>query len=118
MIAGDLNADPVDGGWQVDSIGPLLDHSEINASCVPRSNGGTEASERQAGINREHRGDPSADTSDFNDDYAGNYRIDYVLPSADLEVAGCGVFWPAETEDVHDLAGVSDHRLVWLDIRH
>jgi len=116
VIAGDLNADPVDGGWQVDSMGQLLNHPRINAGCVPRSAGSAEASERQGGANLGHRGDPAADTSDFNDDSAGNYRIDYVLPSANLEVAGCGVFWPAQGEPGHDLVGASDHRLVWVDI--
>jgi hypothetical protein len=83
---------------------------------VPSSNGGTQAGARQGGVNRKHRGDPAADTADFNDDHAGNLRLDYLLPARGLRVLGCGVFWPAPTEDGADLADVSDHRLVWLDL--
>ena len=88
----------------------------LDASCEPVSNGAIEASRKQAGKNLEQRGNPAFDTADFNDKYTGNMRIDYVLPSANLEVVGCGVFWPGEDEPGHDLIEVSDHRLVWLDI--
>ena len=64
-----------------------------------------------------HRGHPALDTSDFNDEYTGNLRLDYLLPSANLEVTACGVFWPAADESGHDLVDASDHRLVWMDIR-
>ncbi len=147
VIAGDLNADPLDGDsisgvsevsedthevsedthekvsedtHAFDSangaIGQLLAFPLINASCTPLSPGGREASVVQGGKNRQHKGDPAADTSDFNDERTGNLRLDYVLPSANITVRNCGVFWPAEGEVGHDLVGVSDHRLVWLDI--
>ncbi len=116
LIAGDLNADPLDGNWAVDSTRQLLRHPQINAACVPRSRGGSEAHKLQAGINLQHRGDPAADTSDFNDEYAGNLRIDYLLPSKELTVVGCGVYWPVAGEPGHELVGFSDHRLVWIDI--
>jgi hypothetical protein len=116
VIAGDLNADPKDGNWLIDSIGQLLVHSGINASCTPQSKGGKQASETQAGMNLQHSGDPASDTSDFNDEFVGNLRIDYVLPSNGLKVTACGVYWPAKGEPGHELVGVSDHRLVWLDI--
>jgi 3-phytase/alkaline phosphatase D len=147
VIAGDLNADPLDGDsisgvsevsedthevsedthekvsedtHAFDSangaIGQLLAFPLINASCTPLSPGGREATVVQGGKNRQHKGDPAADTSDFNDERTGNLRLDYVLPSANISVRNCGVFWPAEGEVGHDLVGVSDHRLVWLDI--
>jgi hypothetical protein len=116
IIAGDLNADPVDGDSSGNAINQLLQHPSIDAACVPLSKGAEEASAQQAGKNLEQRGNPAADTGDFNDKYTGNMRIDYVLPSATLKVLGCGVFWPASDEKGHDLIGVSDHRLVWLDI--
>lgn len=116
VIAGDLNADPVDGDSSAKAIVQLLDHPKINASCVPLSEGAEEADREQGGKNLEQRGDPAADTGDFNDKYTGNMRIDYVLPSSTLSVAGCGVFWPASNQDGHDLTDVSDHHLVWLDI--
>jgi endonuclease/exonuclease/phosphatase family metal-dependent hydrolase len=117
VIAGDLNADPVDGDSSVEAILQLLDHPKVNASCVPVSQGGEEASKLQAGKNLEHKGNAAADTGDFNDKYTGNMRIDYVLPSKTLEVIGCGVFWPGSGQPGHDLSNVSDHHLVWLDIR-
>jgi endonuclease/exonuclease/phosphatase family metal-dependent hydrolase len=116
VIAGDLNADPVDGDSTAHAIRQLLDHPKVNTSCEPLSEGGDEASRTQAGKNLEHQGNPAADTGDFNDEYTGNMRIDYVLPSATLKVVGCGVFWPATDEPDHDLTNVSDHHLVWVDI--
>ena len=47
-------------------------------------------------------------------------RIDYVLPSAGLEVIAGGVFWPDPDEDPEGARwaeDASDHRLVWLDLR-
>jgi endonuclease/exonuclease/phosphatase family metal-dependent hydrolase len=116
VIAGDLNADPYDGDSAERAIWQLLDHPRIDASCVPQSRGGVEAALQQAGRNADHRGDPAADTSDFNDERVGNLRLDYVLPSKGLRIVGCGVFWPAADEPGHALVGFSDHRLVWLDI--
>ena len=117
VIAGDLNADPVDGDSSGKAIAQLLEHPLIDASCVPQSAGGEEASETQGGKNLEQLGDPASDTGDFNDKYTGNMRIDYVLPSATLNVIGCGVFWPASDQPGHDLTDVSDHHLVWLDLK-
>lgn len=116
VIAGDLNADPVDGDSNAGAILQLLEHPKVDASCVPASEGAEQASLEQKGKNMEHKGIHAADTGDFNDEYTGNMRIDYVLPSATLKVVGCGVFWPAPEQPGHDLTGVSDHHLVWLDI--
>ena len=116
VIAGDFNADPHDGDSEPGAIDQLLNADWINGQCIPVSKGGQTAAENQAGINRRHRGNPAADTADFNDQRTGNLRLDYVLPSANLQVTGCGVFWPAEGEDGADLVQMSDHRLVWLDI--
>ncbi|MCH8227489.1 MAG: endonuclease/exonuclease/phosphatase family protein [Proteobacteria bacterium] len=130
VIAGDLNADPMDGdsvsgklnedthvsASTASAIGQLLAFPLINAACTPRSSGGREASLVQGGKNRQHKGDPAADTADFNDEQVGNLRLDYVLPSRNITVRGCGVFWPARGEEGHHLVDASDHRLVWLDI--
>lgn len=117
VIAGDLNADPVDGDSRNKAILQLLEHPLIDADCTPLSEGGRQASITQGGKNLQHNGDPAADTGDFNDKYTGNMRIDYVLPSATLKVTGCGVFWPGQAQPGHELIDVSDHRLVWLDIQ-
>lgn len=116
VIAGDLNADPVDGAT-TNAIAQLLGHPLVNATCTPQSTGAAQASLEQGGKNLEHKGNPASDTGDFNDQYVGNMRVDYVLPSASLEITGCGMFWPAEGEVGHEWIGVSDHRLVWIDIK-
>lgn len=116
VIAGDFNADPEDGESRENAIGQLLGSPRVNAACTPVSDGAAEAARLQAGANESHRGDPAADTADFNDRHAGNLRVDYVLPSSGLAVSGCGVFWPAVNEPGHAAAEVSDHRLVWVDI--
>ena len=77
--------------------------------------------ERQGGVNANHQTDPASDTSDFNDQDVGNLRIDYVLPSSDLQVRGSGVFWPTMDDPSFTWVGsfpfpVSDHRLVWVDL--
>jgi len=117
VIAGDMNADPVDGASRDDAVGQLLEHPLVNASCVPLSKGAQEASNLQGGKNLEHKGNPVSDTGDFNDKYVGNMRVDYVLPSATLKVLSCGVFWPAQGQPGWQWIDVSDHRLVWVDVK-
>lgn len=128
VIAGDLNADPVDGGSVNGAIAQLLDHPRVNrraasGDLAPRSAGAVEAARRQGGANLNQRGNAALDTGDFSDGpkSVGNLRIDYVLPSKDLEVCASGVFWPrAEDPEfalVNDNAEQSsDHRLVWIDV--
>ena len=46
-------------------------------------------------------------------------RIDYILPSDELEILGGGVFWPTEEDDPEGARWAeeaSDHRLVWVDL--
>ena len=95
VIAGDLNAQPgneevmFDG---VSAIDQLLHHPGIQDPPGTRAN-----------------------TARF----LGGVRVDYVLPSAGLEVLKSCVFNPDSTADpsgaaLADLA--SDHRLVWIDV--
>lgn len=48
-------------------------------------------------------------------------RLDYVLPSRDLDVAGTGVWYPRSDDPLRRLVtppdAASDHALVWLDVR-
>jgi len=116
VIAGDFNSDPFDGDSVNGAVQQLLDHPRINSACQPESEGGRQASQQQAGLNVSHKGNPALDTSDFNDEFTGNLRLDYLLPSLDLNVVGCGVFWPVTGEPGSEAIYVSDHRMVWLDI--
>lgn len=117
VIVGDQNADPVDGSSLGAGIRQLLEHPRVHPDPMPRgSGGGAEASARIGEANLVHRGDPDLDTSNLSPQ-VGNLRLDYALPSRNVEVVGSGVFWPRADEPGHDWAAASDHRLVWVDIR-
>ena len=116
VIAGDLNADPNDGDSTNNAIDQLLKHDLVLTEPVPTSNGGEYYAEKEGKANLKHKGDPSQDTGNFNDQSVGNVRIDYVLPSKGMKVSNQGVFWPAPGEPGNDLAPASDHRMVWIDI--
>ena len=116
VIAGDLNADPADGESVPGAIRQLLDHPLINATVTPQSDGGAAAATAQGAANSGQIGNPRFDTADFNDKGPGNLRMDYLLPSAGLEVLAAGVFWPVEGSPGAALIDASDHRLVWVDV--
>ncbi len=117
VIMGDMNADPVDGDSYQNAIAQLLDHEKVNqevsrGSRIPASDGALEDYRKLDHRNRTGQGNPDYHTSIY------RLRIDYVLPSADLEVTGSGVFWPHSREDSHYLVDgkiPSDHRFVWVD---
>jgi hypothetical protein len=121
VIMGDLNSDPVDGASLHDAVETLIGNPRIDATRIPYSTGAAEASALQGGVNTAHAADPRFDTADFADRFAGNLRVDYLLPGNGLTPCGYGVFWPPRE---HPAAGLvwgdpppsSDHRLVWMDI--
>lgn len=114
VIAGDANLDPVDGEGIKAAIRGLLADKRVQ-DPRPESDGARAAAD--AG----QAGDPALDTVNWpgaEDGGPGNLRVDYVLPSAGLEVAGAGVWWPAPGISGHETAtAASRHRLVWVDIR-
>ncbi|AFZ49482.1 phytase [Dactylococcopsis salina] len=122
VILGDYNADPFDGDSSNDAALQLTENPLINNSVIPSSEGGVDASQRQGELNETHQGNPAYDTADFGpDDQTGNLRVDYALPSANLEIQEASVFWPEQGEPLFDLVGnfpfpSSDHRLVSVDI--
>ncbi len=118
VVAGDLNADPLDGDSTDGAIDQLLQHPLIHPEVatgrwVPRSEGG-----RANGPQPDQEGDPAHDTAGW------GLRVDYVLPAAELDVVASGVFWPTADDDHGGLVArvderdvSSDHRLVWVDLR-
>jgi endonuclease/exonuclease/phosphatase family metal-dependent hydrolase len=114
VIAGDLNADPRDGASSGGAIAQLLEHPRIRATPIPRSDGARAAATSIA--DAAQRGDPAHDTGAFGPP-VGNLRIDYVLPSRDLEIQAAHVFWPLPSEPDHALIDATDHRMVYLDLR-
>jgi hypothetical protein len=115
VVVGDLNSDPFDGGSR-DAIKDLVGHARIT-DPLPASEGAVEKSARDGMVNRDHRGDPKYDTADFSDHSVGNLRVDYALPSSNTQVLGSGVFWPVQDDPHYALSTVSDHHLVWVDLR-
>lgn len=121
VIAGDENADPLDGDSVPGAIQQLLEHPLVNTKVTPASEGAVQQSALQSGANLTHRSNPAFDTADFADGTPGNLRADYVLPRKNLQIAGAGVFWPLNSDPLFGLVGVfpfpsSDHRLVWVDV--
>ncbi len=102
VIMGDLNSDPDEGGSRPEAIRSLLDHLRITDPQPQRlsTDDTTPANER-------------CDTADFGS--VGHLRVDYVLPSSDLQVTGANVFWPTKDKAESRWIHASDHRLVWID---
>lgn len=114
VLLGDLNSDPFDGDSKKDAIRMLLSHRRL-IDLMPRSFGAIESAAREAGKAPTPLGDVSTRTADFGTPKPGDLRVDYVLPSRDLEVFSRGVFWPALDEPHARLVDASDHRLVFVD---
>jgi hypothetical protein len=117
VLMGNANLDPFDGAGDRAAIAALLAHPAVQ-DPAPASAGGAAAAAAQGGANAGHRGDPARDTADFRDAGGpGNLRVDYVLPSAELTVAGSGVLWPGPDDPLAAaVEAAGRHRLVWVDI--
>ena len=113
VVMGDLNADPIDGDSKAGAITQLLDHPRVCKYAAPSSEGG----KASMGENSNRRGDPSHHTARFGSEKPANLRVDYVLPSQDMQVLDSGVFWPIPGEPGHESIQGSDHRMVWVDVR-
>ncbi len=110
VLMANANADPLDGDARADAIRALLAHPALQDPRPRGVHGRVEA---------DHVGDAATDTVDFGRDRGlpGGLRVDYVLPSAGLEVVGAGVLWPSEgTALAATLATASRHRPVWVDL--
>jgi hypothetical protein len=107
VILGDLNADPVrcETTYGRTPISWVLSHPRV-FDPQPQSAGALE-SENPGKLS----GFLPYKTNRFG-------RLDYVLPSRDLILAGCGVHWPTAARPAAEESQIaSDHRLVWLDLR-
>ena len=115
VIAGDHNADPLDGDSTGNPMAALLEHPRVLSYPAPRSEGAVTSATAAGGANLAQRGDPAEDTGEFGPK-VGNLRLDYVLPSRGLRVLRSGVFWPPPGEPGSDWIDATDHHLVWLDL--
>jgi hypothetical protein len=111
VVMGDLNADPF---WDVPTYGrtaisQLLEHPAVRD---PKPLGEGEWP-TPPGRGR-YPGDPRSPTSRVG-------RLDYVLPSRDLDIVGTGVWYPRRDSPLSALMRppepASDHSPVWLDLR-
>lgn len=105
VLLGQSNLDPADGAGLRGAMATLLDHPALQDPAPRGSANRTEPGQR---------GDPDLDTAlyDF-----GGLRVEVVLPSAGLRVAGSGVLWPPDTDPLAAvLAAASRHRPVWVTV--
>jgi len=113
VVMGDMNADPQAGSSYKNAIDLLLEHPRVHPESatgrlVPSSEGSKIWHKQNP--NNSH---PAHKTAVF------NLRVDYVLPSADLQPVESGVFWPAPSDSLSYLTTNnegSDHRMVWVDV--
>jgi hypothetical protein len=117
VLAGDMNADANDGDSTSNAARLLTDNPRINDNAPPMSSGGKYYSQIQGGANLNQKGNAAWDTSDFGDSKVGNLRLDYCLPSANLNLKSSGIFWPKPDENGANLIDATDHRLVWIDLQ-
>lgn len=115
VIAGDHNADPLDGDSTGNPMAALLEHPRVLRFDPPASEGAVAAALQVGGGNLTQKGIAAHDTGDFGP-RIGNLRIDYVIPSQGFSVRGSGVFWPKQDEMGADWIEATDHHMVWVDL--
>jgi hypothetical protein len=109
VLVGDANLDPVDGAGRKKAIRNLLADPRLQDP----------EPERLGPVSQEpgHLGDPKRDTVAWPHDGPGQLRVQYILPSVDLEVVDAGIHWPpADAPDAADVAAAGPHRMVWVDL--
>lgn len=106
VLMGDGNLDPADGDGLREGITGLLAHPAVQDPAPAGTQDRTDTGQT---------GDPRRDTVLYPD--LGGLRLDYVLPSAGVQVSGAGVLWPGKGDPLlSDLAAASRHFPVWVDI--
>ncbi len=96
VIAGDANLDPGKSDGRTETIAALLSDPRLQDPQPKTAEG---------------------DAATVNWKAVGELRVDYVLPSADLQVIKSGVFWPNPEDPMRETAQrASRHRLVWVDV--
>lgn len=110
VLLGDANLDPADGDGRVAAMRGLLADPRLQDVRPMRPAG-------PLADHPGHKGDPKLDTVAWPAPDPGHMRVDYVLPSADLEVTAAGVYWPPEDDPAaKTVAQASRHRMVWVDV--
>ena len=106
VLLGDANLDTLDGDGRPDALRALMNHPALTDPAPRGTHGRTEP---------EHNGDPALDTAIYSD--LGGLRLDYLLPSRDLNILASGVLWPPDNDPfASTLATASHHYPVWVDL--
>jgi endonuclease/exonuclease/phosphatase family metal-dependent hydrolase len=100
VIVGDLNADPDDKNVFRDAIRELVGHGRVHSTATPTATAAGRAAF------------PGLDPDDT---VRWDSRVDYVLPSANLNIDTSGIWRPVPRDTTVLL--VSDHFPVWMDLR-
>ena len=117
VIVGDLNCDPLDGAGMPGTMDQLLKSPRVNSTFTPTSEGGPLVVKGHADQFVKHHGDPARVTADFTPEKHAALRIDYALPSQELDVVSGGVFWPNPGQPGAEAINATDHHCVWIDVR-
>lgn len=98
VMLGNANIDPEKGDGKRHAIRALLSDPRLQDPRPLNASGSTA-------------------TVDWPDPVPGDMRVDYVLPSASLQVTGAGVLWP-KGKGALEVKGTrpSRHHLVWVDV--
>ena len=133
MIAGDQNADPVDGDSVDGAINQLLDHPRIT-DPQPRSAGGDRGGQPGRATTRPTRATRGSTPPTSATTVRSARQPARRLRAADARAprsSGSGIFWPVDADPLYRLTGdynptlygptgvpTSDHRQVWVDLRY
>lgn len=104
VLVGGLNNDPVDGEGLKPELSRLLAHRSVQDVAPSTSFGLVD--------DADHRGRPEQDTVDWGRDI-GSLRVDYVLPSASLDVAAAAV---ERDQSAGEAGDITAHKPVWVDV--
>tara|TARA_R110002051_G_scaffold137753_2_gene210265 strand:- start:18025 stop:18384 length:360 start_codon:yes stop_codon:yes gene_type:complete len=115
-VIGNANLDPFDGEGLSAAMAQFLINPAIQ-DPMPQSRGAAGFADAA------QVGPAQNDTASWPQDGPGNLRVSYVLPSADWQVTGAGVFWPEPDDPLAALLGTDGlaagpHHLVWVDVAH
>lgn len=98
VVMGKINLDPEIGEGRRGALSALLAQSNAPTPCDP---------------------DGDCVTVDWGPDRDGNprrQRVDYLLPSSDMQVVETGILWPDDGPLRDAAKAASRHRLIWIDI--
>jgi hypothetical protein len=107
VLVGEPNLDPQDGAGKPETLRALL-ALPILQDPQPRGTSGRH--------DPGHKGDAALDTALLGKSAVG-LRLDMILPSQGITVAGSGVLWPPDSDPfAATLAAASRHRPVWVSL--